>query len=175
MKTPLKDDNNKVVTKRIQFIFETNDTIRNTIGKYLNEKNYRISLEEFSSIREIIFRSYNQYILHNIDRQQYLSRILIRRDDQKLEFFLAWFRYFLCESNPDWMNYRSLIIQWTECFFYNQDLFPQIIKQMDTLIERWTTVAQKDHKRSTFFITHMVGQCFRKSKKSLLYYLLQYR
>jgi hypothetical protein len=164
MKTPSSDDKNEAATKRIQFIFEINDTIRNTIGKCLNDKNFNISLEEFHFIREIIFRSYNQYILHNIDRQQYLLRMLSRRDDQTIDYFINWFQYFLCESNPDWMNYQILLNQWTECFVYNQDFFSKIIKQMDMLIERWTNVAPKDSQRSNFFIKHMVGQCFRQGR-----------
>jgi hypothetical protein len=171
MKTPsneMKNDTNEAATKRIQFIFETNDTIRNTIGKCLNEKNYHISMEEFSFIREIIFRSYNQYILHNIDRQQYLSRMLSRRDDQTIDHFIIWFQYFLCESNPDWMNYQILLSQWTECIVYNQDLFSNIIKQMDMLIELWTKVAPKDSQRSTCFIKHIVGQCFRQGRNHCL-------
>jgi hypothetical protein len=130
----------------------------------LNEKNYHISLDEFPFICEIIFRSYNQYILHNIDRQQYLSRMLNRRDGQTLEYFTIWFQNFLCEPNSDWIDYQILLNQWTQCFVGNQDIFSKIIKQMDTLIERWKNAASKDSQRSNFFIKHMVGQCFRQGR-----------
>ncbi|CAF3907546.1 unnamed protein product, partial [Rotaria sp. Silwood2] len=150
--------------QRVKFIIETNSSIRDTIRKHLDERNYHISLDEFTFIRDIIFRSYNPYVLHDIDRQQYLSRMLSRRDDRQMEYFMAWFQYFLCDSNPDWMNYQSLLNLWTECFVYKQDLFSNIIKQIDVLIDSWTKVAPQDLQRSNFFLTHMVTQCFRQDQ-----------
>lgn len=167
MKKPLNE--NETATKQIQFILETNDAVRNAIGEYLNGINYHISLDEFPFIREILFRSYNQYILHNINRQQYLSRMLSRRDNQTDESFIVWFQYFLCEPDSDWVNYQILLGQWTECFVHNQDLFSKIIKQMDMLIARWANVAPQNAERSAIFIKHMVEQCLRQSRNQRFY------
>jgi hypothetical protein len=156
------NDINEAATRRVKFIFETNNSMHDTIGERLNEKNFHIALDEFPYIREIIFHSYHPYFLFNIDRQQYLSRMLSRRDDQTTDYFITWFICFLCESNPDWMNYQDLLSQWTECFIQNSDLFSKIIKKFDILIELWTKVAPDNQQRSTFFVTHMVTQCFRQ-------------
>ncbi len=156
------DNGSEAAIRQVKFIFETNGTMWDTIRRHLNEKNYHISLNELPVIRDILFHYYDQYFLYDIDRQIYLSRMLSRRDDRTIEYFIVWFQYFLCESNPDWMNYQDLVIQWTECFFQNPDLFSQIIKQIDTLIELWTKVAPDNHQRSAFFVAHMVTQCFRQ-------------
>lgn len=167
MKSPSNE--NEVTTKQIKFILETNNALRNAIGIYLNSKNYDITLDELPFIHEIIFRSYNQYILHNINRPEYLSRSLSRRDDRTAEFFTVWFRYFLCEPNEDWVNYKLLLGQWTECFVYNQDLFSSIIQQFDILIGQWINAGSSDAERLSFFIKHMVQQCLRQSKVPDLY------
>ncbi|CAF3944692.1 unnamed protein product, partial [Rotaria sordida] len=138
---------------------ELEEKIHIQLDKLLRENRFP---NEFPFMCDIIFRSYNSYILHDIDRQQYLSRMLSRRDDRTMEYFITWFQYFLCDLNPDWVNYQSLLNLWTECFIYNQDMFSNIIKQIDMLIDSWTKVASQDHQRSNFFLTHMVTQCFRQ-------------
>jgi hypothetical protein len=130
------------------------------------EKNSCISPNEFPLIRDIIFHYYNEYILHGVNRQQYLSRMLIHQNEQKIEYLIAWFQFFLCESNPNWMNYQSLLGQWTECFVYKRDFFSRVIKQIDMLIGVWTKVAPEDRQRADFFIKHMVSQCFRQGKSA---------
>lgn len=169
MKRPSND--NEIATKQIQFILETNNTLRSAVGRYLNEKNYHIHLDEFPIIRDILFRSYNEFILHDINRQQYLSRMLSRRDNQTAEHFIVWFQFFLCKPNSDWVDYQILLDQWTECFFDKQDLFSNIIKQTDMLIEIWTNAAPNNTERVTFFIKHMVAQCLRQSKKMNRFYI----
>lgn len=169
MKTDTKEvssDINEAVTKRVQFIFETNGTVGEKIKRCLNENNYHISSDEFSLIRDIIFRFYNPILLYGIDRQEYLSRMLSRRDDRKTDYFIVWFQYFLCEVNADWMDYQTLLHQWTECFIQKQELFSNIIKKIDMLIEHWKKAAPNDNKRSTFFVTHMVTQCFRQGRNT---------
>jgi hypothetical protein len=105
------DDINKAAVQRVKTFFEKNDLVWTTIAKHLNEKNYHIVLDDFPLIRDIIFRSYSPYFLYGIDPQQYLSRMLSRRDDQTMNYFIVWFQFFLCESYPDWMNYQSLVNQ----------------------------------------------------------------
>ncbi|CAF1340065.1 unnamed protein product [Adineta steineri] len=163
--TKAVDDINEAATKRVKFVFETSNAVRKTVENYLNERNVHITLDEFPLIRDIIFRYHSSYILHNIACQQYLGRMLHRRDNQTANYFIIWFQQFLCESNPDWMNYETLLIQWTQCFVHNQDLFSTIIQQIDTLIELWTKVAPNDHKRTTLFVTHMITECFRQGKE----------
>jgi hypothetical protein len=172
--TEALDNITEATIQKVKFMLETNITIWDMIKRHLNDKNYHISLDEFPVIRDILFHYYNPYSLYEIDRQQYLSRMLSRRDDRTMDYFIVWFKYFLCESNPDWMNYQDLVNLWTECFFQNEELFSQIIKQIDMLIELWTKVAPDNHQRLTFFVTHMVTQCFRQGMNNLTRLQLSY-
>ena len=163
--TYLKTPDDQPTTKRIHFILETNKSLRTLVNKRLTEKNSEIIPDEFPLIRDILFNYHNGYILHGIDQQQYLSRMLTHQNKTNLDYLLAWFQCFLCDSNPHWMNYQSLLGQWTECFVYKQDSFSRMIEQIDMLIEIWTRVAPQDQQRVDFFIEHMVSQCFRQGKK----------
>ncbi|UJR16715.1 hypothetical protein I4U23_003615, partial [Adineta vaga] len=167
MNSPTKEDNNDSnggSNKTIKFVLETNRTLQNTFKNYLNEINHHISLDEFPLVRDIIFRSYNSYLLYDFDRQQYLSRMLARRNNQTVDYFIGWFKYFLCESNAEWIDYQKLTHQWTECFVHNEILLLQILQQIDMLIELWIKTVPNDRHRSEFFIAHMVTQCFRQDQ-----------
>ncbi|CAF5025267.1 unnamed protein product, partial [Rotaria sp. Silwood1] len=128
---------------------------------YLNEKNFHISIDEIPSIYAIIFRYFNPFLLPHIDRQQYILRTISRREDRTTDYFIEWFKHFLCQSNPDWMHYDELLYHWTECFVHNTYLFDDIIKQTDKLIELWTKVEPANDQRSGFFVEHIVKECFR--------------
>ncbi|CAF1035564.1 unnamed protein product [Rotaria sordida] len=161
--TYLKQQTDDKSIQLIQSIFQTNDTLRNKIEPYLYGRNYNISLCEFSLIRDILFRSYHSYLLHNIDRQNYLFRTLFRRNDRATDYFLCWFEYFLCETDDNWIDYQVLTRQWTECFISDQKIFPEIMEKVDSLIDLWIKVAPNKDQRSNFFVTHMVIQCFRQA------------
>jgi hypothetical protein len=159
------DEVTAAATRRIQAVFEANHKLQHKIREYLNMKNHHASINDFPFIRDIIFRYYNPYLLHNIDCLRFLSQTLSRREDRTTEYFIVWFQSFLCESQPDWLNYQELLNQWTECFVHEREMFPKIIGQADMLIELWTKVAPDNEKRSSLFVTHMVTQCFRQGKK----------
>lgn len=156
----VQDNKNEVVVQKIKFILETNSVMRNTLGSHMNARNHHIAENEFPIVRDIIFRCYNPYVLHDIDRQQYLLRTLSRRDNRTIDYFTAWFKNFLCESNPDWMNYEALLQRWTSCFAHDENLLTAIIKQVDRLYEQWSGAALADYQRSVFFATHMATLCF---------------
>lgn len=166
LKSP--DGINESVSERIHFIFETNPRLRTTVYNYLTEKNSSISPDEYPLIRDILFRYYNEFLLHNINCQQYLSRMLTYLNEQTIDYLILWFKHFLCESNPKWMNYQNLLRQWTDCLFSKQHFFSQTIKQMDVLIDMWNNAALEDHQRSHFFIEHMASRCFHQSNVSSL-------
>ncbi|CAF4612278.1 unnamed protein product [Rotaria sp. Silwood2] len=160
----IHDGTTTAVIKLVISIFEKNDLLWDTIIRILNEKNYHISSDEFPLIQNIIFHSYNPYFLHGINLQEYLKRMLSRRDDRTIDYFIEWFRYFLCDSIPDWLDSQSLLNDWTECFVSKKDLFLKIIEKIDALIGLWTDAAPQNNQRSLFFLKHMVAQCFRQGK-----------
>jgi hypothetical protein len=159
------DNMNAATTRRIQLVFEKNNLLWNKITKYLTGKNGHVSMNDFSHIRDIIFRSFNAYVLYNIDRQSFLSLTLIHRDGRTSDYLTLWFTHFLGESHQNWMNYGELLCQWTECFVRDRQIFSQIIRQIDMFIERWTEAVQDNHERVTYFVKHMVTECFRQGKK----------
>jgi hypothetical protein len=63
------------------------------------------------------------------------------------------------------MNYEELLCQWTECFVRDRDIFSQIIRQIDMLIQRSTEAVQDNHERVTDFVKHMVTKCFQQGKE----------
>ena len=158
------DDLGGSVTDRIQFILQTNGTLRAMVSTRLAEKNANIVPDEFPLIRDIIFHYHNAYILHYVNLQQYLSRMLTNQNEQKPDYFISWFQFFLCESNPTWMNYQNMLREWTDCFVYKPNFFSRIIEQIDTLIEIWDKVAPQDRQRSHFFTEDMVSQCLGQGK-----------
>ena len=111
-----------------------------------------------------MIRLYNSFLLHNISRQQYISRTLSRRNDRTRDYFLAWFECFLCETDEQWINYEELTRQWTKCFVSDQKIFSEIIEKFDLLIDLWTKTAPNNNQRLNFFVTHMDAQCFRQDK-----------
>ena len=157
-----RDENNEFVTKRIGLILQTNTSLRHVVTTCLTEKNPRIIPDEFPLIRDIIFRYYNEFILYQINWEQYLIRMLTHQKKQNIEYFMVWFQHFLCQPNPSWIKYQVLLREWTNALFYKQDSFPKVIKQIDMLTEIWTKVAPEDRQRSDFFILHMASQCFRQ-------------
>ncbi len=158
------NDTTIAATRWIQTILESNKTLRTTIENYLQSKNHHILLNDFRIVRDIIFRYHNSYILHNINRQQFLSHTLSRRDDRTVDYYVNWFACFLCESHPTWMNYKELLQQWTQCFVHDSDMFKKIITQIDMLIDLWAKVAMDDKEHLSFFIKYMVTQCFQQGK-----------
>ncbi|CAF1188657.1 unnamed protein product [Rotaria sp. Silwood1] len=166
-KTEINETNNRVresATQKIQLICESNLKMKQSFEVYLNEKNFHISIDEIPSIYAIIFRYFNPFLLPHIDRQQYILRTISRREDRTTDYFIEWFKHFLCQSNPDWMHYDELLYHWTECFVHNTYLFNDIIKQIDKLIELWTKVELANDQRSGFFVEHIVKECFRHGK-----------
>ncbi|CAF4423205.1 unnamed protein product, partial [Rotaria sp. Silwood2] len=160
--TYLKQQTDNKSIQLIQSVFQTNNTLRSKIESDLNRRNYNISTNEFPLIRDIMIRSYNSFLLHNINRQQYLLRTLNRRNDRTSDYFLSWFECFLCEIDEDWINYQELTRQWTECFVTNKKMLSEVMEKVDSLIDLWTKVAPNNNQRSNFFVTHMVAQCFRQ-------------
>ena len=158
------DDIKVAATRKVRFILEINGTMRNCFGSCLKEKNHRITFDELSLTRDIIFRFYNEFLLHDIDRQQFLCHTIPCQNDQTMNYFVEWFKCFLCDSNPDWMCYIELLNRWTNCFVRNNKLFRGIINQIDELIELWERVETDNNKRSTYFVKHMVYQCFQAGK-----------
>ncbi|CAF1677650.1 unnamed protein product, partial [Adineta ricciae] len=155
------DDLNEKAIQKIKFIFETNFSLRSTFGTYLNERNHHITVDEFPLIRDIILRYYNEYVLHDINRSQYLLRTLACRKDRTIDYFINWFKFFLCESNPNWLRYEEIVQQWTDCFAHQPERFAEVIKQIDILMKLWAQVSPENVQRSNFLATHMVGECFR--------------
>ena len=138
--------------------------MRNSFVRHLNEQNHHIMPDQYGMIRDILFRYYNPYILHDINPQEYLLRTLCRREGTKASSLIDWFKCFLCEPCPDTILYRELLTRWTNCFFDQQQLFQEIISQIDTLMELWTQAVPTDEARSAIFAAHMAAQCFRQSK-----------
>ncbi|CAF4618689.1 unnamed protein product [Rotaria sp. Silwood2] len=149
----------------IQSIFQTNNTLQSKIKLELSRRNYNISSNEFSLIHDIIIHLYNSYLLYNINRLQYLTRILNSRYDRTSSYFLAWFKYFLCGTDEDWLIYKELTRQWTECFANDQKILYEILENIDSLIDLWTKASLNNNQESNFFVTYMVAQCFRQAKE----------
>lgn len=154
--------NKSEATEKIAFILETNGTLRDTFIKYLNEKSSHIRSSEFPDVHEIIFNSYNSSLLYGIDRQQYILRMLDCRSDRTVEYFTAWFQYFLCDLNSLRINHSDLLKRWTDSFVRDFDLLSEVIKQVDHLAAYLTESAPEDPERSGSFLQHMVTQCFRE-------------
>lgn len=163
--TYLKEHTSDKSDQLIQSILQTNDTLRNKIEAYLNRKANNLTILEFPFVHNILFRSYHAYLLHNINRQQFLSRTLIHRKDHTSDYFTTWFECFLCQTTEDWLNYKELTRQWTECFIRNRKLISEIMEKIDLLIDLWIKAEPNNTDRLNFFVTHMVTQCFQHGKK----------
>lgn len=146
----------------VQSIFRTNDTLRMKIQTYLEGRNAYIPVEEFDHVRDILIRSYDSFLLHNVHRYQYISNMLKRRGQFTCQYLYRWFECFLCETDEVWINYEELTRQWTQCFVHDKNIFPEIIEKIDSLVELWTKAAPNNEQRLTFFLNHMVAQCLQQ-------------
>jgi hypothetical protein len=161
------DDKNKIAVQRLQQILQDRHLLWDTIFHHLEERKYDIGIDEFPLIRNIFLRCYNPFYCYNINPSDYFCCMLSRRDDHNMEYFIAWFKMFLCESRPNWMNYHVLLQKWTNCFLDDQKMFSEIIRQIDMLIELWKNVAPNDIQHRNDFVQHMVNQCSHQSKNDL--------
>jgi hypothetical protein len=162
-----KNDQNKIVIQRLQKILQDRQLLWDMISCHLEERKHHIGIDEFWLVRNIFLRYYNPFYLYNINPQDYFFCMLTRRDDHNMEYFVAWFKFFLCESRPIWMNYDVLLQQWTNGFLHDQNMFSEIIRQIDMMIEMWKNVAPDDSQQTNSFVQHMVDQCFQQSKNDL--------
>ncbi|CAM4953944.1 unnamed protein product, partial [Rotaria socialis] len=158
--TYLKRQTNSKSTQIIQRIFQKSDPLQISIEQYLDSRRYSITSHEFPLVRDILIRSYNSELMHNINRQEYLLRMLTYRKEHKTDHFIEWFKCFLCETDENWIRYQDLVYHWTNCFVKDQIALFEIMKEVDLLIDLWIKVAPNNNQRSDFFVAHMVTQCF---------------
>ncbi|CAM4864589.1 unnamed protein product [Rotaria socialis] len=158
--TYLKQQTNSNSTQIIQRIFQKSDFLQISIEKYLDSRSYSITSHEFPLVRDILIRSYNSELMHNINRPEYLLRMLTYRKEHKTDHFIEWFKCFLCETDENWIRYQDLVYHWTNCFVKDQIALFEIMKEVDLLIDLWIKVAPNNNQRSDFFVAHMVTQCF---------------
>ncbi|CAF1283625.1 unnamed protein product, partial [Rotaria magnacalcarata] len=158
--TYLKPQTNNKSTQIIQRIFQKSDSLQISIEQYLDSRSYSITSNEFPLVRDILIRSYNSKLMHNINRPEYLLRMLTYRKEHKIDHFIEWFKCFLCETDENWIKYQDLVCHWTNCFVKDQIALFEIMKQVDSLIDLWIKVAPNNNQRSDFFVTHMVTQCY---------------
>ena len=159
----LKKENNEIHNECVRRIIESNTALRHTIVNYLNSINSHLLSNEFPVICDIIFQYYNPYVLSRVNRQQFVSRTLSRRNDRTADYFIDWFSYFLAESHVDWMIYKKeLLQQWTECVTHDRTLFKEVIRKTNMLIDLWAIGAPNNKEYLTFFVKHMVNQCFQQ-------------
>ncbi|CAF4755183.1 unnamed protein product, partial [Rotaria socialis] len=162
--TYLKQQTNSKSTQIIQRIFQKSDSLQISIEQYLDSRSYSITSHEFPLVRDILIRSYNSELMHNINRPEYLLRMLTYRKEHKTDHFIEWFKCFLCETDENWIRYQNLVYHWTNCFVKDQIALFEIMKEVDSLIDLWIKVAPNNNQRSDFFVAHMVTQCFSQGK-----------
>ncbi|CAF2743269.1 unnamed protein product, partial [Rotaria sp. Silwood2] len=159
---PEDNGNNSGVIRQIQCIFEKSDRLRTEIEQYFKNNNNQFSLNDLPLISDIIFHCYNDSLLYGIDRRKFILETLIKRNDSTIIYFLNWFKFLLCTSPSNWMDYNKLLKEWTKCFVDNRDIFFNIINHTDNLIQLWAKATVNNAQSCNFFIEHMIEQCFNQ-------------
>ena len=161
----MKRETNKTSIQRLQDIFRKMSTLWEMVSEHLNERKHQIDVNEFALIQQIFFRYYNPFYFYTRNPQEYLLDMLSRADNPNIDYLTSWFNHFLCDSRPNWIDYRALLQQWTHCFRHDRSISSKILQQIDMFIDQWINVVPEDVQHTNYFVEHMVNQCFQQSKR----------
>lgn len=149
-------------------VIEANRSLRQKISQYLSNLNY--DLENIKSIRDI-FRFPHSTAICNVDLQSLLNKSLSNKG--RLYTFAFYHEWFLCFLVPDkeqnsviYNNspheYEKLLSSWANSLNNSNNMFLQLLKNIDKLIEAFTPI--KDNRNRICFINCIVDLSLQQSK-----------
>jgi len=153
---------------RFQLIIKSSNSLRQKMNYCLENLDInKISLESLCKLFEL-----DHFVLIlNIDKTNYLIKTIINRQNRTGIFYTMWFIYFLCDkyyqnNNIDQQNFQRLLNIWLTNIKNDQDMLPQIIAKLDTLLDTLQSVIINDNNDNRLheFRENMLAACFQPSK-----------
>jgi len=152
----------------LQLIIKSSNPLRQKINLCLENLDInKISLESLCELFELD----HSVSIVNIDKTNYLIKIIINHQNRTGNFYTTWFICFLCDKHYqnnryDQQNFQRLLTTWLNCIKNDRDMLSQIIAKLDTLLDHLQTVIINDSNDSRLdeFREHMLSACFQPSK-----------
>ena len=155
--------NGKNVTPRlitaVQSTIVNSTSLTKKIKKYI--LNLTITRENIERVSQVLSSDYiRRYILEE-DEKNILSKTLIR--DQKSEYYIDWFQYFLAK-NQIWqknsvISRKQFFKLWVNSSMYSVESLSFILKQTDDLIAICERSLVDDEFRK-YILENLVNFCF---------------
>lgn len=127
----------------------------------------KLSLE---TLRQL-FQLNHSVSIFKFDQMNYLIRILNNYPNRTSQFYITWFRCFLCEKNNEHTKeehdkFKQLVKTWFNCFQHDFNILVQIIEKLDSLFEHLQSTVTNENVdlRMDIFQHHLLIICFEPSK-----------
>ncbi|CAF1198125.1 unnamed protein product, partial [Didymodactylos carnosus] len=134
-------------------IIEKCQELPSVIANYLNK--VRINdINQLNSIRQILTEYYNPFLLGSIIKTQYIITLLTRHSFTKSgelgTFYTKWFNCFLCDPYHDNTKeeteiFQYLLSEWLRQITLNREIYSDLIKSIDILIEMLENTENKNN------------------------------
>ncbi len=151
-----------------QLIIKSSNLLRQKISHCLENLDInKISLESLCKLFEL-----DHFVsIIDIDKTNYLIKIIVNHQNRTGIFYTSWFIYFLCDkhyqnNNNNQQNFQRLLNVWLTNIKNDQDMLPQIIAKLDTLLDHLQNVIINDNNdnRLDEFRENMLTAFFQPSK-----------